>query len=443
MAFTRRDLLKSAGVLASTSALTAQEQTVAAAGEPVAIPADVPDFMRLAQTRLTPMAWDYLEGGAADEHTLRWNREAYQRLRLRPRVLVDVSRLDLRVTLLGRERPFPILLAPTAYHQLAHPEGELATARGAAATGATMVLSTSSTKSIEEVAAVATTPLWFQLYVQRERSMSVELIRRAEAASCEALVITVDSPVLGPRYRETRSKFTLPAGMERANLRGMKTATGGQRPSENTIYTALLDPALTWKEVEWLRGQTRLPVFLKGILNPDDALRAAELGVAGVIVSNHGGRNLDTAPATIEALPAVVAKVAGRTTVLVDGGIRRGTDVLKALAHGASAVLIGRAYVYGLAVDGGDGVARVINIIKPRIRDGDGTDRPAHAGGDRRIGDLEVNRIAAATGIDEEAAGEVSRRRFRDEIGSWVSVRAARSSRTRSSRGAPGRCRRR
>lgn len=374
MALTRRDLLLSAGVLAGSTALgaaAAADANVAhgtkdgAAGGP--LPADVPDYMKLAEQRMSPMAWDYISGGAADELTMRWNREAYDRIRLRPRVLVDVSRIDLRVTLLGREMPFPMLLAPTAYHQLAHPDGEIGTARGAGATGATMVMSTSATKSIEEVAAVAKSPLWFQLYVQRDREASRDLIRRAEAVGCEALVITVDSPVLGPRYRETRSKFTLPAGMERANLRGTKTATGGQRPAENTIYTALLDPSLTWKEIEWLRGQTRLPVVLKGILNPDDALRAAELGAAAVIVSNHGGRNLDTAPATIDALPEVAAKVGGRVPLLVDGGIRRGTDILKAIANGASAVLIGRAYLYGLAVGGGDGVARVVGILRREL----------------------------------------------------------------------------
>lgn len=373
MALTRRDLLLSAGVLAGSTALaTAAESPVktatpAGAGGDAPPPADVPDYAREAEARMTPMAWDYISGGAADELTLRWNRDAYDRIRLRPRVLVDVSHIDLRLTLLGRELPFPLLLAPTAYHQLAHPDGEIATAKGAGAAGATFVMSTSATKSIEDVAAVATAPLWFQLYVQRDREASRDLIRRAEAARCEALVITVDSPVLGPRYRETRSRFTLPPGMERANLRGLKTATGGQRPAENTIYTALLDPSLTWREIEWLRTETRLPVVLKGILNPDDAARAVEIGAAGIIVSNHGGRNLDTLPATIDALPEVAATVAGRVPVLVDGGIRRGTDILKALAHGASAVLVGRAYLYGLAVGGAAGVARVVGILRREL----------------------------------------------------------------------------
>lgn len=371
MAITRRELLRSTGLLAGTSVMGAELGTTAAGDAAAAMPkaampepADLFDYARLAPAHLTEMAWDYISGGAADELTLRWNREGYDRLRLRPRVLVDVSKLDPRVTLLGRELAFPILLAPAAYHKLAHPEGELATAKGAEAAGAILVVSTSATTRLEDVAAATKQPLWFQLYVQPDRDFTRELVRRAEAAGYQAVVVTVDSPVLGPRYRETRSKFTLPPGVERANLQGLKTATGGQRPGEASIYTALLDPRLTWKEIEWLRSLTRLPVLLKGILNADDAARAVELGADGIVVSNHGGRNLDTLPATIDVLPEVAARVAGRVPVLVDGGIRRGTDVLKAIALGASAVLIGRPYLYGLAVGGAAGVTRVINILR-------------------------------------------------------------------------------
>jgi 4-hydroxymandelate oxidase len=325
---------------------------------------DVPDFEREARARLPDMTWDYISGAAADEITLRWNRESYDRLRLRPRVLVDVSHLDTGVTLLGRRHPFPILLAPTAYQRLTHPEGDLATARGAGAAEATLVASIFATHTIEEIAAAATRPLWFQLYLQRDRDFTRELVRRAEAAGYEALVLTVDTPVLGPRYRELRSKFTLPPGVARANLAGLVTAAGGHRPTEANIYSATLDPSLTWKDIEWLRSLTRLPVLLKGILNPEDAGRAVQAGAAGIIVSNHGARNLDTVPATIDALPAVAAAVAGRVPVLVDGGIRRGTDVLKAIALGASAVLIGRPYLYGLAVAGAPGVTRIVNILR-------------------------------------------------------------------------------
>ncbi|MBL9187206.1 MAG: alpha-hydroxy-acid oxidizing protein [Opitutaceae bacterium] len=326
--------------------------------------ADLFDYERAAPARMSEVAWAYISGGAADEHTLRWNHEAYARLRLRPRILTDVSHIDSRVTLLGRQHASPLLLAPCAYHKLAHPEGEIATACGAAAAGATLVVSTSATTTLEDIAAATPDPKWFQLYVQRDRDFTRALIDRAEAANYEALVVTVDTPVLGPRHRETRTPFALPPGLERANLRGFGTATGAHRPSETNIYSALLDPRLTWKEIEWLRTLTRRPFWLKGILNADDAARAADLGADGVIVSNHGGRNLDTLPATIDALPEVAARLAGRVPVLIDGGIRRGTDVLKALALGATAVLIGRPYLHGLAVGGADGVARVIGLVR-------------------------------------------------------------------------------
>lgn len=372
MAIPRRDLLHSVSLLAGTSVLGAEGLAGSTAGGPVGPgvagePADIPDYMRLAPARMSAMAWEYVSGGAADELSLRWNRESYERIRLRPRVLVDVSRIDTRITLLGQEHPFPFLLAPVAYQRLVHPEGELATARGAGAAGATMVISTSATATMEDIAAVATQPLWFQLYVQRDRGFTTELVRRAEASGCRAIVVTVDAPVLGPRYRETRSKFTLPPGVERANLKGLPTVTGGHRPTESSIYSALLDPRLTWKELEWLRSLTRLPMLIKGVLTGDDAERSVASGMAGIIVSNHGGRNLDTLPATIDALPEVVARVDGRVPVLVDGGINRGTDVLKAIAAGASAVLIGRAYLCGLAVGGADGVARVINILRREL----------------------------------------------------------------------------
>ncbi len=373
MPITRREMLRTSGLLAASSpVLAADLKAPPASPSPAGMTppppshelADLFDYARAAPAQMSAIAWNYISGGAADEHTLRWNSEAYTRLRLRPRVLVDVSQLNPRVTLFGREHAFPILLAPAAYHKLAHPDGEIATARGATAAGATLVVSTSATTSLEDIAAATTTPKWFQLYVQPDRDFTRELVRRAEAARYEALVVTVDSPVLGPRYRETRTQFALPPGVERANLRGLKTATGGHRPTEDTIYSALLDPKLTWKEIEWLRTLTKRPLLLKGIVNPDDAARAADLGADGVIVSNHGGRNLDTLPATIDALPEVAARLGGRVPVLVDGGIRRGTDVLKAIALGASAVLIGRPYLYGLAVGGADGVARVVGILR-------------------------------------------------------------------------------
>ncbi len=375
MSLTRRDLLRTASAVASGSLLAHTLAAADAAAAPLPMPTppsandlfDVSDFERAAKAAATPMAWEYISGGAADELTLRWNVEAYHHLRLKPRVLQDVSKLDTRVTLLGREHAFPILIAPTAYHKLFHPEGELATARGAGAADATLVVSASATVSLEEVAKAATKPLWFQLYVQPDREFTAGIVRRAAAAGYEALVVTVDTPTLGPRYRELRAHFALPPGMERANLRGLAAATNVQRPTESNIFSLNLDPTLSWKDIEWLRSLTKLPVLLKGILNPDDAERACQLGVAGLIVSNHGARNLDTAPATIDALPEVIARVNGRVPVLVDGGIRRGTDVLKALALGATAVLIGRPAVYGLAAQGAEGVTRVITILRREL----------------------------------------------------------------------------
>jgi 4-hydroxymandelate oxidase len=330
----------------------------------MAEPIDVLEYERLASASMSEMAWEYFRGGAGDELTVRWNHEAYQRIRLLPRALVDVSQLDTRVRLLGRDLPHPILLAPVAYQRLLNPRGELATKEGANASGATMVLSTFSTTSLEDVASVGGRAPWFQFYIGPDRDVTLGFLRRVEAAGYETVVLTVDTPVLGARYREWRSNFALPPGMEKANFKGMPVGLGSHRPNENDIYSDVLDPKLTWKDVDWLRSQTRLPVILKGILNPDDAARAADSGVAGVIVSNHGGRVLDTVPSTIDVLPAIVARVDGRLPVLIDGGVRRGTDILKAIALGATAVLVGRPYAFGLAVGGADGVARIVNILR-------------------------------------------------------------------------------
>ncbi len=367
---TRREALLSAGALAGARlfqpGLGGEPEQSADASKALADAVNLFDFEPLARSRMSPMVWEYISGGAGDEVSLRWNRESFDRIRLRPQILVDVSRLDTRIKLFGRELPHPILLAPAAYQRMIHAEGELATAKGAGAASATMVISTMATASVEEIAAATTRSPWFQLYVQPDRTFTRDLVQRAEAAGCQALVVTVDTPVVGLRNREMRIKFALPPGMDRPNLRGLKSvaATTSHLPPEDQIYSAVLDPKLTWKEIEWLRSLAGAPVLLKGVLNPDDAERAVQAGVSGIIVSNHGARNLDTLPATIEALPEVVAKVAGRIPVLMDGGIRRGTDVLKALALGADAVLIGRPYLYGLAAAGAEGVARVVNILR-------------------------------------------------------------------------------
>ena len=308
------------------------------------------DFEAEAHTRISHGAWERISGGAADEITLRWNREAYDHIRLKPRVLVDVSKIDTRINLLGAELPFPILLAPTGGQGFIHPEGDAAAARGAAAARATYVISSSASMRVEDVARASTGAVWFQLYVQKDRGFTREMVRRAEDAGCRALCVTVDSPTFGLRNREERARGELP-----------------ERQLPNLQGKDYLDPSLTWKEIGWLQGIARRPVLLKGILNPDDAAIAAKAGASGIIVSNHGARNLDTVPATIDALPLVVEKVAGRVPVIVDGGIRRGTDVIKALALGAAAVQIGRPYLWGLGVSGAEGVTRVVEILRKEL----------------------------------------------------------------------------
>ncbi len=358
------------GLAAGSRPLRSSAATRQAAATPPPQPARVPvppgtlaEFEPLAKRRMTHMAYEFVAAGAGDEITLRENQAAFDRLRLNPRVLVDVSALDTRLTLFGQELEFPILLAPTAYHRVMHAEGEIATVRGAAAAGVTLVASAFATTTIEDMGKAARSPLWFQLYVNKDRGFTRDLVQRAESAGCRALCVTVDSPLSGMRHRERRAGFVLPPGLERSNLKGLAAAGTTRRSAEGTIYNVVLDPALTWKEIEWLRGISRVPVLLKGVLSPDDAVRAAEAGV-GLIVSNHGARLLDTVPATIEALPRVADAVAGRVPILMDGGVRRGTDVLKALASGASAVLIGRPYLFGLGAQGADGVTAVVRILR-------------------------------------------------------------------------------
>jgi 4-hydroxymandelate oxidase len=370
----RRETIRAGAALLATAAFPrpawAQAPTADANEQLLASLVNVFDFEPVAHERLSKMAWEYISGAAGDETTLRWNREAYDKIRLKPRILMDVSKLDTRVSVFGQELPFPILLAPTAYHRLFHPEGELAAARGAGALGAGMVLSSFSNTSVEDVAKAAKAPLWFQLYVQRDRELTRDMVQRAEAAGCRAICVTVDTPVRGARNREERIGFALPPELGLPNLRmrsGSAATARGHASSESEIFSAILDPTLTWKEIAWLRGVARVPVLLKGVLNPDDAVRAADEGVAGLIVSNHGARNLDTVPATIDALPRIADKVGSRVTLLMDGGIRRGTDVLKALALGARAVLIGRPYVYGLSAAGEHGVAAVLKILKREL----------------------------------------------------------------------------
>jgi 4-hydroxymandelate oxidase len=316
----------------------------------------------LAKDHMSPVAMAYVSGGAADEITMRANSEEWRRIRLNPRVLVDVSTVDLKTEILGQAFDLPILLAPAAFHGLCHRDAEIATLKGANAAGVTLVTSSYSNHSVEALAAAAKRPLWFQLYTQADKEMTRKLVERAQAAGCKAICVTVDTPVLGARLREARSSFRLPSHLGLPNL-GLSPAQVGRAAG----FSAMLNPALTWKDVEWLRSIAKVPVLLKGVLNPEDALRAVDAGVAGVIVSNHGGRNLDTLPSTAEALPRIADKVQGKLLLLVDGGIRRGTDVLKALAMGARAVLVGRPYLFGLAVAGPAGVERVVGILRNEL----------------------------------------------------------------------------
>ncbi|HEX3071748.1 MAG TPA: alpha-hydroxy acid oxidase [Thermoanaerobaculia bacterium] len=322
-------------------------------------PVSLDDFEALARERLPHMAREFLVGGAADEISLRWNRESFNRIRLRPRILEDVANIDTSVTLFGRTMPHPILLAPVAYQRLFHADGEVETARGAGAADATYVVSTATTTAIEEIAKAATSPLWLQLYLQNDRGATRELIERAEAAGVQALCFTIDTPVVGTRNRQQRAHFKVPAELATPHL----DQTNRQRL---TVTSNEREP-ITWRDVAMVQSIAHVPVLLKGIMTGDDAARAIEHGVAGILVSNHGARNLDTIPATIDALPEVAARADGRVPILLDGGIRRGTDIVKAIALGASAVLIGRPYIFGLAIDGANGVSEVVSILRQEL----------------------------------------------------------------------------
>lgn len=327
------------------------------------------DMEALAYERLPRDVWDWLAGGAEDERTVAWNTEAFRRIRLRPRVLVDVRRRELAVNILGQDVALPVLVAPTSHHALVHPDAELAVARAAAAIGTIAVFGTGAHHSIEEVAAASNGTLWFQLYCYDSRPVVERIIRRAEAAGCRALVVTVDGGHYDSRReRNMRNRFRLPASLRLGNLVGvgMDDEVLRTEGAPGFLAQARSMPP-TWDDIAWMRSVTHLPLILKGIMTGEDAALAVELGVDGVIVSNHGGRGVDCTLASIEALPEVVEAVAGRATVLLDSGVRRGTDVLKALALGAQAVLIGRPVLWGLAVDGEAGVRRVFEILRDEI----------------------------------------------------------------------------
>jgi isopentenyl diphosphate isomerase/L-lactate dehydrogenase-like FMN-dependent dehydrogenase len=324
----------------------------------VSEPVNVWDYEALAAGRLEAGAHGYFAGGAGDELTLHDNVAAFRRLQLRPRMLVDVAACTTATTVLGHEVSMPLLVAPVALQRVVHPDGEVAMARAAKAAGTIMCLSTIATAAPDEVAEVDG-PRWFQLYVFRDEGVTRELIARARATGYTALLLTVDAPVRGNRERDLRTRFALPADIQVASM-----GRGGVTPKD--IFD-MVTPSLTWRDLERISAEAELPLLVKGVLTAEDALLSVEHGAAGIVVSNHGGRQLDGVAATIDALPDVVEVVADRIEVLVDGGIRRGTDVVKALALGARAVLAGRAPLWGLAVDGEAGARRVLELLREEI----------------------------------------------------------------------------
>jgi isopentenyl diphosphate isomerase/L-lactate dehydrogenase-like FMN-dependent dehydrogenase len=327
-------------------------------------PINVWDYERLAEDRLEPGILGYISGGAADEHTLRDNCAAFRRWRLRPRVLVDVGAISTETEVLGRRISMPVLVAPTAYQALVHPEGESAMARGAAAAGTIFCLSTLASVRPAELAGDAPDgPRWFQLYWSSDREFTRELVAEAVDSRFEALVLTVDLPYAGRRERDLRTSFRLPETLRLPNL-----SPNLERPADpGAGLGPVVDETLTWRDLEWLAGISPLPLVIKGVLTREDALLACEHGAAAVVVSNHGGRQLDGVPAALDALPEVLEAVGDRAEVLMDSGIRRGTDVLVALALGARAVLVGRACLWALAANGSDGVAHMLHLLREEI----------------------------------------------------------------------------
>ncbi len=341
--------------------------------QPPPLPLAFDALEALARSVLRPEAFDYVAGGAGTEDTMRANRTAFQRWQIVPRMLRDVSQRDLRATLFGQTLPAPVLLAPVGVLGIVHPEAEVAVAKAAAAVGLPMVLSTVASKPMEEVAAAMEPTLpWFQLYWGRNPDFTASLLQRAEAAGFRALVVTLDTKILGWRERDLQHAYLpflygdgLTNFFNDLVFRAALPEPPEQNPTQAILYFSQIfsNPALTWHDLAWLRQRTRLPILLKGLLHPDDARLALDHGADGIIVSNHGGRQVDGAVGALDALPGVAEAVAGRVPVLFDSGIRRGADVFKALALGAQAVLLGRPYVYGLAVGGEAGVRFILQNL--------------------------------------------------------------------------------
>jgi len=354
--------------------------------------ASVADLRRIARRRLPRGVFDYIDGGAEDEVSLGRNVAGFSRLEFRPRVLRDVGAVDTSTTLLGRHLAFPLVLAPTGFTRIADPQGELSVARAGARAGIPYALSTLSTRSIEEVRAVSDGRLWFQVYTWRDRGLVEEMVNRAAAAGYEAIVLTVDTAVLGRRERDVRRGFTLPPkigpgtivdglvhpgwtwGFVRAepiafsNVTGKSVGDGTDAISLAQYVNDQFDPSLSWRDVEWLRSVWHGPIVLKGIQTVEDARLSVEHGVEAIALSNHGGRQLDGAPSMIELLPDVAAAVSGETEIILDGGVRRGSDIVKALSLGADAAMAGRAYLYGLGAGGEVGVDHVLGLLATDVR---------------------------------------------------------------------------
>lgn len=324
-------------------------------------PINLHEYEDAASDKLPSSVYGYYKGGAGDEITVEDNRRAYDRIQILPHVLQDVSQRDLSTTVLGQTLDFPVVIAPMAMAGLAHADKELGIARAAQKFGIPMCLSTLSTTKLEDVSALGVNS-WFQLYVHKDRGLTRELVQRAESSGYQALVVTVDVAIPGYREYLIRNPLILPEGIAPENI--LQYWDQDKYPSTSAYVAAQFDASLTWDDIETFVSETRLPVLVKGILRADDALEALKRGVAGIVVSNHGGRQLDTVPATIDVLPDIVDAVDGGCDILVDGGIRRGTDILKAIALGAKAVMVGRPVMWGLSVDGQAGVEDVLNILR-------------------------------------------------------------------------------
>jgi len=329
------------------------------------------EFETAARPRLPPDVWDYLQGGSGTESTLTANLHAFKRIMVRPRVLAGISPPDLGITLLGSPLDLPVVIAPTAFQRLVHPDGEVAAAAAARQAGTLFTASTFASRTFEEIAAAAGGSWWFQVYWLRQRDVLRRMLRRAAGAGCQALMLTVDTPHVGRRLRDIRNRFTLPPGVHAVNVESsVMTEAHEHDPGSCWLHqqvTHEIDPAITWADLAWLRAQTPLPLMLKGIVTAEDTVLAIEHGIDAIVVSNHGGRQLDGAIASMDALPEVVTAAAGRVPVLVDGGVRSGTDVFRALALGAHAVLVGRPVIWGLAHGGAAGVSAVLKLLRDEL----------------------------------------------------------------------------